>query len=441
MKVVLISTYDLGRQPLGLSSPAAWLRERGHTVSCLDLAVSPLSIEVIRQAEAVAVHLPMHTATRLAVPVIARIRALNRQARLLAYGLYAPLNAEYLKSLGVETILGGEFEQALVDALERPPGSGPRVETSRARLLFRIPDRTGLPVLARYSKLRINGATRLVGYTETSRGCKHLCRHCPVPAVYDGVFRIIPADVVLEDIRRQVALGAQHITFGDPDFFNGPGHALRVLEAMHREFPQLSYDVTIKIQHLLAHRHLLPKLRDSGCLFITSAAESLDDAILEKLNKGHTRADFFEAVQLVRSHELLLYPTFVPFTLWTTREAYADLLETLLEWDLVDHVAPIQLALRLLIPPGSRLLELPEVLEHVTGFDPPALLYRWKHPDPGVDELAAQIFRLVSEQTRQGSSRRDIFLRIWEVVHGKLPAEMPRASRTTVPYLEEPWFC
>ncbi len=47
-------------------------------------------------------------------------------------------------------------------------------------------------------------------------------------------------EVVLEmTSARQVDAGAEHITFGDPDFFNGPAHALAIVEAVHREFPRL----------------------------------------------------------------------------------------------------------------------------------------------------------------------------------------------------------
>ena len=234
--------------------------------------------------------------------------------------------------------------------------------------------------LGKYARLTMpDGRTRTVGYTEASRGCKHLCRHCPIVPVYGGVFRVVDRDVVLEDIRQQVAAGAQHITFGDPDFFNGTGHAMPIVEALHREFPALSYDVTIKIEHLLKHQEYLTKLRDTGCLFVTSAVESADDAVLEKLEKHHTRADFLEAVELCRGIGLALQPTFVPFTPWTTLENYRELLALIREHDLIGNVAPIQLAIRLLIPAGSRLLELGEMRDLIEPFDEAALIYRWKN--------------------------------------------------------------
>jgi hypothetical protein len=233
---------------------------------------------------------------------------------------------------------------------------------SLARQKFLVPDRAGMPEPSKYASVVMPGGEhRVAGSTEATRGCKHLCRHCPIVPVYNGAFRVVRARVVLEDIRQQVAAGARHITFGDPDFFNGPSHAISIVEAMHREFPELTYDVTIKIEHLRKQDALLPALRDTGCLFVTSAVESVDDAVLEKFDKGHTRADFLAVAARFRELGMTLLPTFVPFTPWTTLEGYSDLLGVLAQESLTENVAPIQLAIRLLIPAGSRLLELPEV--------------------------------------------------------------------------------
>src|SRR5260370_27826290 len=172
---------------------------------------------------------------------------------------------------------------------------------SMARLQFEVPDRSGMPSMEKYAQLIVPGdGYRIVGATEASRGCKHLCRHCPSVPVYTGVFRIVSQDVVLEDIRRQVAAGAQHITFGDPDFFNGIRHAMELAEAFHREFPAVTYDVTIKIEHLLQYEKHLPALRETGCLFVISAVESLVYAVLRFLDKGPTREAFILVVKTFR---------------------------------------------------------------------------------------------------------------------------------------------
>jgi len=257
----------------------------------------------------------------------------------------------------------------------------------------------------------------------------------------------VDREVVLADIRHQVKAGAQHLTFGDPDFFNGIGHAMALVEALHREFPLLTYDVTIKIEHLLKHKEHLPKLRDTGCLFITSAVESVDDEVLRRLDKGHTRADFLEVHRIFRELGMVLQPTFVPFTPWTALDGYLDLLGVLLENNLIENVAPIQLAIRLLIPAGSRLLELADVRCLVGPFDPSALLYPWRNSDPRVDELGEQIEEIVAASEKRKLPRRAIFERIWEAAHDRASVDAQfavrpvLASRATIPYLNEPWYC
>jgi len=437
VRILLVSTYELGRQPFGLASAAAWLRARGHTVDCADLAVQTLPLEAVRQADLVAFFLPMHTATRLAARAIARVRALNPKARLCAFGLYAPLNEAYLRDIGVEIVIGGEFEQPLADAIEQ---SAPVTAVSTVRQQFLVPDRTGLPPLADYAHLHHNGSVKLAGYTEASRGCKHLCRHCPVVPVYEGHFRIVPPEVVLEDIRRQVASGAGHITFGDPDFFNGPAHAIRIVRGLADRYPDLTYDVTIKVEHLLKHRDLIPILRDTGCLFVTTAVESIEDEVLARLEKGHTQADFVEVARACRDAGLELAPTFIPFTPWTTRNGYRDLLRLLVDLDLVDRVAPVQLGLRLLVTANSRLLELPEIASAIEEFDQAALIYPWRHADPTLDELSAAILRLAAKDRQ--STRRELFAQIWRLATtDPLPENFDLLPRAAIPFLNEPWYC
>src|SRR5262245_40365400 len=262
-RALLISTYDLGHQPFGLASPAAWLRREGVDVRCADLSKEKLTDAAALEADLIAFHLPMHTATRLAAPVIRKVRALNPDARLCAYGLYAPMNEEWLRSLGVDDVLGGEFEEDLAALAHGIRTTGCATSDLKVRsdarpsvpkVHFIPPDRSGLLPLNRYATVHLGDGRRLMaGYTEASRGCRHVCRHCPVVPIYNGQFRIVQQEVVVADVATQVAAGAEHITFGDPDFFNGPTHAIRIVEAIHRVYPSLTYDVTIKVEHLLQH--------------------------------------------------------------------------------------------------------------------------------------------------------------------------------------------
>ncbi len=470
VRVVLLSTYDLGRAPFGLASPAAWLTDADCDVRVNDLAVEALDEEAVRSADLIAFHLPMHTATRLAVARLPHLKELNPRARLCAYGLYAALNEEHLRSLGVADVLGGEFEASLVEVARQlgapgledsvaegardlpsaPPSPGAdSAAPAMPRLRFRAPARHLLPSPEAYAHLHLpDGTQRVVGYTESTRGCRHRCRHCPVVPVYQGRVRVVQREVVLEDVRRQVARGARHVTFGDPDFLNGPGHTLPLVRALHAEHPDVSWDATIKIEHLVRHAALLPELAALGCILITSAAESVDDRILARLEKGHTRADFENAARQVRNAGITLQPTFVAFTPWTTPEGWSSLLAAIADMDLVEHVAPIQLAIRLLIPARSRLLELDEVRRLAGAFDGEALVYRWQHPDPRVDALQRDAESLAGELARERAPRTESYARLWALAERFATAEdrdrVARAAsyrRPPVPHLTEPWYC
>ena len=289
-----------------------------------------------------------------------------------------------------------------------------------------------------------DGTSRALGFAEASRGCKHLCRHCPVVPVYEGRFRIVPVDVVMEDIAQQVAGGARHISFGDPDFLNGPTHALRVARALHDAFPAITWDATVKIEHIVRYPDHIETLAETGCLFLISAVESVDDAILERLAKGHTADDFERAVEIARTAGLHLTPTFVPFTPWTTVEGYRTLLERLIALRLVESVPAVQLSIRLLVPSGSHLFEIDGFADAVEPFDDAMLGYPWRHPDPDVDDLQARVQSLAEAAAAGTEPRRTTFEAIWRSVHdtlGERPPPLPDDVGVVVPMHSEPWYC
>lgn len=456
LKIVLISTYELGRQPFGLASPAAWLRKEGFDVNPVDASINLLPEKEISQADVVAFYIPMHTAARLATEQLKKIKHINPNAHFCFYGLYAPVNENYLRELGAHTILGGEFEEELVNLCKQLNANG-KINYSNnqngqiislSKLQFQKPDRTNLPDLSNYAKLcDENSYTKITGYVEASRGCKHHCRHCPIVPVYNGNFRIVQKEIVLQDIRQQVESGAQHITFGDPDFFNGPGHSIPIVQSLHQEFSDLTYDVTIKVEHLLKHQILLPILKETGCKIVTSAVESIDEHILTIFDKGHTREDFTKVVQLFNEIGLNLNPTFVTFTPWTTISGYQELLLLLNHLNLIQNISPIQLAIRLLIPEGSKLLNHPETQKFIGNYNQEMLTYEWQNPDPKVEELFLMIRDIIHIGQQKGLPRFEIFNQIWNCTNEvsnqnkPLPKNQNIRKQSTIPYLNEPWYC
>ncbi len=456
VRVVLVSTYELGHQPFGLASPAAWLSAEGADVACIDLAVQTLDEDAVTGADLVALYVPMHTATRLAAQVIPRLRALNPSALICAYGLYASVNDGYLRGLGADHIIGGEFEEPLVEVVRRlrsgagsdTNGSGTVVSMNRQA--FQVPDRSKLLPLTEYASLMMpDGSDKVTGYTEATRGCKHLCRHCPVVPVYNGRFRVVQRDVVLADVAQQVLAGARHITFGDPDFFNAPAHALAVVGDLHQRFPQVSYDVTIKVEHLVKQAQRVPELAETGCVLVTTAVEAFDGPLLEILDKQHTREDLVAAVRVLKDSGIALNPTFVAFTPWTSAEVYVDFLVTLHELGLVGNVAPVQYAIRLLIPEGSRLLTLADTHDYLHGFDAEALCYKWTHPDPRMDALQRELFTLSAQAAQQGKPRHEVFRLVCETTarlvdtteRARLDGIGATVAGEAIPSLSEPWYC
>jgi radical SAM superfamily enzyme YgiQ (UPF0313 family) len=457
--ILLISCYELGHQPFHLASLSAVLQQAGYQPHCVDTAVEPLTDEIISPACFVGISVPMHTALRLGEQIVRRIRMLNRGAYICLYGLYASLNADHLLKDAVDAVIGGEYEiplLRLLQALEqsdtssvagvqtRKSASGPWIQ----RTPFLVPERKDLPELAEYAHLQWNGECRLAGYTEATRGCKHTCRHCPITPIYGGRFFAVPADIVLADIHAQVERGAQHITFGDPDFWNGPTHALRIVHKVHQEFPDLTFDATIKIEHLLKHRHLLPDFKELGCLFVVSAVESLNDNVLQHLEKSHTAADVVEAFALMEQVGIALRPSLLPFTPWETLESYIELLDFFEVQHLIEQIDPVHLCIRLLVPPGSAFLGRGSLPAWIGELDPAAYSHQWQHPDPRMDELQARVAALVSQAENVEADPLLTFLQVKEMAlkmqgqrYSVFRALRAYGSQKVIPHLSESWFC
>ncbi|MEZ4501250.1 MAG: CUAEP/CCAEP-tail radical SAM protein [Dehalococcoidia bacterium] len=456
-RVLLLSTYEMGHQPLGLAAPAAALRAAGHDVECADLAIESPSLEAVRHAELVGISMPMHTAARIAVRVAERVRQAAPDLPIVAYGLYAaPLHEALARRGLVDATVGGEVEPALVELANDVADGRPLTSTlGFARDAMPLPDRRGLPTLERYAQMRRADGLHLAGYVEASRGCAHTCTHCPITPVYGGRLRLVDAEHVLADIDAQVALGAEHITLGDPDFLNAVPHSMAILEEMHRRQPDVTFDVTVKVEHLVEHEALLPRLHELGCLFVTSAFESLDDEVLVRLEKGHMRADIERALDAAERAGVVVRPTWMAFTPWTTLEGFAALLDFVERRGLVHHVQAVQFALRLLVPPGSALLPQLEAAGVLDEFDDEALTYRWTHPDARVDALQLRVASIVEEAASlhdhagaldQAAAEVHLFARIKAAALEALGRdatgiEVVPQPRRVVPGLTESWFC
>jgi radical SAM superfamily enzyme YgiQ (UPF0313 family) len=456
--ILLVSCYELGHQPAGIAMPLGLLQRAGYCPETMDVSVEGFDDGKAKRARFVGISVPMHTALRLGLPVAETIRKLNPDAHICFYGLYASLNSEYLLTGVADSVIGGEFEEALLEkitavlneseATALKLGAETDPKPVLARLNFAVPDRGALVPLQHYAKLEYMGEQRLAGYVEASRGCLHLCTHCPIPPIYNGRFFVVPETVVLDDIRGLVASGAQHITFGDPDFLNGPGHSLQITRALHREFPEVTFDFTAKIEHILKRRDLIPELAQNGCIFVVSAVESLSNTVLARLDKGHTRDDVLEALMILRDAGVSFRPTFVSFTPWGTLDDYIDMLEFLEAQGLVDNVDPVQYSIRLLIPPGSLILSQPDSSRWLGLLIQESFSYEWTHPDPQMDELQRRVSTLVEEAVSRDQDTVRTFYDILQLAYQMRGEGLKESLATFVnplrlrpPRLTEAWFC
>ena len=437
--VLLISCYELGHRPIGLTRPLRALEAAGFAPDAIDIAVEPLDVEKVKRARFIGISVPMHTALRLGVHLLDRIRQLKQRTpyKICMYGLYATLNADYLLAHGVDFCIADPDSTQLV-ALVESLAKEKQSESLESDFLAELPS------LEMYAQFEDKGEVRTVGYTETTHGCKHLCTHCPIPPVYNGKFFAVQRDTVLAEIGEQVVEGATHITFGDPDFLNGPTHGLRILRAMHETFPSLTFDFTTKIEHILKNREHFPELAELGCRFVISAVETLNEQVLTILEKHHTRADVAEAIEIVHGTGIALRPTWVPFTPWTTLDDYLNILQFIDTHGLVYHVDPVQYAVRLLIPPGSYLLNRPETKALSLVLDEASFSYTWVHRDARMDELHKTVNALVENEARAGVDALKTFYRIWRLaadMQGQSPPTEKKEAHLPAPRLTEAWFC
>jgi radical SAM superfamily enzyme YgiQ (UPF0313 family) len=429
---LLVSSYENGHQPLHVASPAAALRAGGHDVRCIDLAVQEWDPALVDWAERVAFSVPMHTAMRLALRAAAAVRRQRPQLPICLYGLYAPVSRDLTIGRLADRVIAGEYEPALVAWAGGDDADGGLIQLGRGT--FDVPARDLLPPLDRYAHLRLGGEERVVGYVEASHGCVHMCRHCPLPTVYDGRIRIVGADTVIADIEQLVAMGARHITFGDPDFLNGVKHSLAVVRAMHERWPWLTFDLTTKVEHVLEHAQVWPELAAGGCLFAISAVEILNDDILRKLDKGHVAEQASASVALLREHGIETRPSLMPFTPWTTVDDLRDIFDWVVANDLIGNVDPVQYSIRLLVPEGS--LMVPVMGEHLGEYDASSLSYRWQSP---LDELQRRLAAIA--EAGADDPPANVFYRMRSEVYGGDEPQIRVGSVEGRPRMTEPWFC
>jgi radical SAM superfamily enzyme YgiQ (UPF0313 family) len=446
VRLLLVSTYELGHQPIHLALPASQLSAAGIEVHTLDLSIGQLDPALLERMDAVAFSVPMHTAMRLATDLALRIKNARPGIPVAFYGLYAAVGRDWTVGKVADLVIAGEYLTELVDwARAIAEGKEPRrgVVVSLERSTSTTPDRSTLPPHEGYARLEWGGESRLAGAVEASHGCRHRCRHCPIPVVYDGRIRLVGLEPVLADIEQLVAGGVQHVTFADPDFMNAPRYSLDVLGAAHAAHPELTFDVTVKVEHVLAHRKLWTKMSELGVLFVVSAFESVDERTLEILDKNHTVEDMSAAVGVLRDAGVHVRPTWLPFLPWTRPDDMVRLVEFLDLHELWAATDPVQLSIKLLIPEGSLLERHPAVTPFLLGYEPAALTWAWNFEHPAAELLHKQLDAIAAEASDTKADFRETLAAMRMAIGQAIGVDLgPLAGwGAPAPHLTESWFC
>ena len=428
MKVLLTSFYDLGKQPKIIAEIVDKYRTDDIQFDIVDFSVNNPDIK-IHEYDALGIYASMHTATVLSIEFL---KNKTLPSKVFTFGLYGPVLEDFNSSIKyISNIENGELDSFF--ELKK--------KTSFS-LKNNIPNRDILPDISNYAHL-VNGSENFIaGSVETTYGCKHSCTHCPIPISFNGSFKTYNLEKILVDVENQVISGAKHISFNDPDFFNGPIHALKVLKNLNTKFPDVTYDSTIKVEHIIKYEKYFKELSSLNMIFVISAFETTNNEVLRILDKNHTNKDLVNAIEISQQNNIDIRPTWMPFSPWTRKNDLIDIIKLIENYKLRETVDPIQLTIKLLIPKHSLILQKSEIKEYLNNYDKNSLSYLWDYRDEEVNELQILLFNYLQDNPHldEHSQYLGMVKIIENITNSSLILDSDYSFKS-VPKLSETWFC
>lgn len=428
MKILLLSFYDLGKQPKIISELYSRLKTKYIEVDIVDYSIEDRDIQ-LDQYDAMGIYASMHTASVLAHNYL-KNKILPK--KVFTFGLYGNV----LSELNENIYYVEDFESEKLSTYLNIKFN------DNFTLKNTVPDRKILPDISKYAHL-VKGNTKLIaGSVETTYGCKHSCTHCPVPIVFNRSFKTYSEEKIISDVSNQIESGAKHISFNDPDFFNGPKYSLKILDTLVNKFPSITYDSTIKVEHILKYEKYFTELSKMNMLFVISAFETTNDFILNILQKNHSSYDIEKATEISLLNNMDIRPTWMPFTPWTEIKDLHNIVSFIEKYQLRETVDPIQLTIKLLIPKKSLILTKPEIRKYIGVYDQESFSYLWSYKNPQVGELQETLFEYIlqSYDTDENTQYKDMVTLIEEFSNVKLLSTNGYDYKQT-PKLSESWFC
>ena len=428
MKILLLSFYDLGKQPKIISELYKKLDNGSNQIDVVDYSIEEKNL-TLDNYDVLGIYASMHTASVLAEQYLRDRKLPNK---LFVFGLYANVFSEMFSNFQSIHSFDSDELASLLEVQLNPNYS----------FKHSVPDRTILPSITDYSHI-VDGSNNLIaGSVETTYGCKHECTHCPVPIEFKGMFKTFGTEKIITDVTNQVEEGAKHISFNDPDFFNGPKHALKILQLLNEKHPSITYDSTIKVEHILKYPDYFQELKNLNMLFVISAFETTNDHVLNILQKNHSFNDLNKAVELSLENKIDIRPTWMPFSPWTEQNDLISIIKLIENYKLRETVDPIQLTIKLLVPKNSLILKRPEMKEYLLDYDPSSFSYAWKYKFPNIDNIQNELFTYVLQHESENEYAQYLGLvDILESHTNETLLNSEKYSQRIVPKLSETWFC
>lgn len=411
LKVLLVSNFEGGYQPISIATTYSALKENGFNVRILDTYVDGIRENLLEDADLVAISIPLFDALFSGIEIAKRVKTINKDAHITFFGQYASINATRLSPKYSNTSIIGEWEEIIVELankLEQDKNAlfqavlskqeSDCCNNSEGNGKCYLPDRTILPALYKYPQEQIDklcGSKQIIGGTEIARGCHHKCLYCSVYAAYQGRVNMIPEDIVILDVENMIKQGMTHLTFMDADFFNSKFHGIRIIRKLNEKFPNLTYDFTTRVDHINEHKDIISEMAGLGVKFITTAIEFPCKEVVDEIAKEITMEDIESALAFLLETKIKINPTFIMFNPWIKLEDLIEFKKFVNKNNLNDIIDPIQYETRLHIYKGSPLLKQKsiqdlELIEHEFN-------YEWKHPDSRVDEVYDRMVTPVEE--------------------------------------------
>ena len=428
MKILLTSFYDLGKQPKIIAEIVDRYNSSEIDFDFFDFSVEDQNID-LENYDVLGIYAPMHTATILSIEYIKDKKLPNK---MFTFGLYGSVLEDFNSSIRYIKDIESD-ELALFLEIN---------DDHQFSLKNNIPNRQIFPDISNYAHL-VDGSNNLIaGSVETTYGCKHSCTHCPVPISFNGSFKTYSLEKIVSDVENQVKQGAKHISFNDPDFFNGPMHALKILEALNKKFPGITYDSTIKVEHIIKYKKYFKELASLNMVFVISAFETTNDKVLSILEKNHTRSDLNNSIEISQEFGIDIRPTWMPFSPWTELKDLSNIVELIEGYQLRETVDPIQLTIKLLIPKHSLIIQRPEIKKYLGNYEKESLSFQWKYENIDAEKLQFTLFDFILNNSELDEHKQYLGMVsiIEEFTSTKLLTNF-KYDFKNVPKLSETWFC